>query len=74
MSIWNLIGKYLLLRWLFGHRDSDRHDRSCPTIDRHDYSPWHDGYDDHITHDPYDTSLYDFHEEQDDYDMIDDDC
>lgn len=88
MSFWNIIGDNLLFRWLFGFHKHDepkrclrctsssfgnkdiiddnthtsvgsRHENSYSRYDSHDYC--------------YTQSYDDFHEEQDDYDMMDDD-
>lgn len=89
MSFWNYIGEFFLFRWLFGyHRHNEtqqnmsdtsssfgnkdiinvndthtdfgrRHDNSYSRYDNHDYG--------------YSQSFDNFHDEQDDYDMMDDD-
>ncbi len=82
MSLWNYIGEFLLFRWLFGsheHNETKRdlsdksasfgndthtgfgrsHDNSYSRYDNRDYG--------------YSQSYDDFHDEQDDYDMMDND-
>lgn len=88
MSFWTYIGEFFLLRWLFSshrhnktqqnisdmssgfgnkdiidvndtHSDFGRHENSYSRYDNRDYG--------------YSQSYDDFHDEQDDYDMMDDD-
>lgn len=75
MSMWKYIGEFMLFRWLFGNRDTDRqHDAgSSSSVDTNDFSPWRSNYDDYSADDSYCSSLDNFHNEQDDYDMMDDD-
>jgi len=88
MKLWNYIGEFFLFRWLFGshkhnkpgrdlsdtsssfgnkdiidvtdtHSGFGRHENSYSRYDNHDYG--------------YSQSYDDFHDEQDEYDMMDDD-
>ncbi|MDE6652413.1 MAG: hypothetical protein K2K08_08420 [Paramuribaculum sp.] len=69
MGFWNFIGEIALFRWLFGEEDKKRNDNkyrnqyhssSSRYYEERDYSGWSN------------QSFDDFHEEQDDYDMMDD--
>lgn len=65
MSFWDFIGEFFLFRWLFcDSRQRDEHDN---VSESRDYYDDHD-YDYGRNHQSFD----DFHEEQDDYDMMDD--
>lgn len=85
MKFWNYIGEFFLFRWLFDKfgKSTTEHDaqtkgnnRSC--VHHGDYdsdynsSGHHSSYNDWNAR-SYDQSFDDFHEEQDDYDMMDDD-
>ena len=89
MSLWNYIGEFLLFRWLFGlgKRDATEHDSYGSSFrsfrddfDNHTnpdtgsgsrYDSPYSRYDHHDY--GYSQSYDDFHDEQDDYDMMDDD-
>lgn len=68
MSIWNFIGKFFLFRWLFRLGKSNNiQENNCNNIISDIDSGFRYGW-----NDDYDQSLNDFHEEQDDYNMMDD--
>ena len=89
MIFWNYIGEFLLFRWLFGSRNHneakrDGSDSTISSVDRN----FSNDLDSHIgfgsrydkSYSRYDNQDYghsqsydDFHDEQDDYDMMDDD-
>lgn len=88
MTFWNYIGEFFLFRWLFGSRkcNETKRDLSAPTtpfengdIDELDSSiSFGRHYDNRYSR--YDNQNYgysqsydDFHDDQDDYDMMDDD-
>lgn len=75
MNIWKYIGGFLLFRWLLGHWETDRHHNigGSNTSDTTDYSSWRNNYNDYSVNDRYSSSLNDFHDEQDNYDIMDDD-
>lgn len=88
MSFWNYIGEFFLFRWLFGshkHNETKR-DLSDPTtnfengyideLDSHiDFGKHYENCYSHYDNKGYgySQSYDDFHDEQDDYDMMDDD-
>lgn len=67
MSFWKIIGEIILFRWLFksdGHRE-DKNDSTISDNSRYGQRCRFDPGDYHSSYDR-------FHEEQDDYDMMDD--
>ncbi len=89
MSFWNYIGEFFLFRWLFGthkpyvakHNVRDTHTRSVYNDITDDWdscidhgSHYDNGYSRYEDQEyGYLQSYDDFHDEQDDYDMMDDD-
>ncbi len=88
MSYWNYIGEFFLFRWLFGsHKHNVTQQNMSDTfssfgnMDIIDDNDTHSGFDRHEnSYSRYDNRDYgysqscdDFHDEQDDYDMMDDD-
>lgn len=76
MSFWNCVGKFLLLRWLFGKLKGKNND--LPDYNHQNSYLTHNYHDDLDTHlnnfndDWNSLSFNHFDEEQDDYDMMDD--
>lgn len=88
MSFWNYIGGFFLFRWLFGsHKHNETQQNMSDTsssfgnkdiIDVDDthygFGPNENSYSRYDNRDyGYSQSCDDFHDEQDDYDMMDDD-
>lgn len=71
MKFWSYIGEFLLFRWLCGKlQHTENNDEIVrKSIDSHRYSS--NSYDSH-KYDWDNQSYNNFHEEQDDYDMMDD--
>lgn len=88
MTFWNYIGEFFLFRWLFGsHKHNETQQNMSDTsssfgnkdiIDVDDthygFGPNENSYSHYDNRDyGYSQSCDDFHDEQDDYDMMDDD-
>lgn len=71
MKIWNYIGEFFLFRWLFDKLQSTENNDNTfrESSDPHGYSSNSYG---NYKCDRESQSYNDFHEEQDDYDMVDD--
>ncbi|MDE5595652.1 MAG: hypothetical protein K2I89_08790 [Muribaculaceae bacterium] len=73
MKFWNFIGEFFLLRWLFGKveaiNDNLKDSESC----RYNHNLSSRNYYCDNDYDWNNQSYNDFHDEQDDYDMMDDD-
>lgn len=85
MKFWNYIGEFFLFRWLFGSHKHDETRYKSISSDNRDRvsdmdshiglkSHYNNNYSRFESHDyVYSQSYDDFHDEQDDYDLMDDD-
>lgn len=77
MKFWNIIREFFLFSWLFGHHNkSDKNQgvasSEAPIVPNGSDWPDDDGELDDLDNGRYGQSFNDFHEEQDDYDMMED--
>ena len=77
MSFWNYIGEFLLFRWLFGTGKQDVATRNVEDIsigrsrNESHYNNSYSRFDNNKAYGNFRSDDY-FHDEQDDYDMMDD--